>query len=473
MARRRFREVENPERRIEDIEKGLNGQSSTNNYQNNGSLTLEEFDRLLDEDNEYDYNSDGYDEMMADDEDGERENKPNERKSDSRTDNQAIDIQKENMKIARLEEEKEATYRMVQDYMEKGIGIDALGSLQVIALYEYQQRISELKIEILKTGDKDLIEKINKFMQKGERSSFIGQRVGELQQEMSQKPKKINSHTQNGIKNVATKQSLGDDEKTEDYSNSDKDDKENVEESKEAVAVENKADERKEDSKSETPIEIERKKLKKAQEELKVAEENGDDYGILEAKQTIAVQEENIKIARLEEEKTETYKMAQENIQQGNGIDALDNLRTIALYDYNQKVSELNRERSEWIFERGKLFTELSGNDYNDEIIQKQIDACKIAIKNVEEKIANFTQNRSLYIQQRVSELQQEMRQEPAQEELRKDDTSIEPASAHQAFVNELSGNGQYHTYGENAKAITVPTKDEQTTQREDEEQEL
>lgn len=462
---RRFREIENPERRIEDIEKGLNGQTTTN--KDNIISSIEDYE-------------DDFDKMMEDAEEKERVeepkntgevgNKPNERKNDSRTDNQASAIQEENMKIARLEEEKEAIYRMVQAYMEKGIGIDTLGSLQIIAAYEYQQKISELKIEILKTGDKDLIEKLNKFMQNGDRSTFIEQRVGDLQQEMSQKTKKINLHTQNGIKNIVTKQSSGDNEKTEDYSNLDK---KNDEESKETVAVENKDNERKEDSKSETPIEIERKKLKKEQEELEVAEGNEDYYGILEAKQTIAVQEHNIKIARLEEEKTETYKMAQENMQQGNGIDALDNLRTIALYDYDQQLSELNRERSEWIFERGKLFAELSGNDYNDEIIKKQMDACKIAIKNVEEKITNFTQNRSLYIQQRVSELQQEMSQKPVQEELRKDDISIEPESAHQAFVNELSGNGQYHTYGKNAQIITVPTREEKISQREDEEQEL
>ena len=46
------------------------------------------------------------------------------------------------------------------------------------------------------------------------------------------------------------------------------------------------------------------------------------------------------------------------------------------------------------------------------------------------------------------------------------------PVSAHQAFVNELSGNGRHHTYVPNAKQVKVTSREEQTTQREDAEQE-
>lgn len=167
--------------------------------------------------------------------------------------------------------------------------------------------------------------------------------------------------------------------------------------------------------KAKSTLEKAQENLRKAQEALKIAEENEDDYGILDAEAEIAVYTYAEKKARLEQSIAEEHTVAQGYYEKGDGIAVSDSLRRIARTQFELECSRLEKEISKAVYESGMLAYEIPSLAGNEELLKdnnteiRRYDRRAAALR---EQLNNLRQNRKLFIQQRTGELKKEFSSE-------------------------------------------------------------
>lgn len=439
---RRFRNIENPERRIEDIEKeqGLNGYNPTNNNPNNVILTEEEFDMLLDEADEITPDGLSSDEIEF----NNRINRFREKK-------QPESVQQEKREEGHTEIEAtidEDLRQTTEAQVQRGNSVHVAGIKKVSEIKKEEPTIFDISGDLIEETIQASSEVSNTETQEQTRTTSRGGISGTVapMEETRSNIKKVPEVEHGKEETVQQTQEI--------TRNSSSEEKNGIQYIPDGKTLQERL---------ETLQEQQRQDYKTFQ--MSAGMDFGNGYqsdlrrNIYNTMQIRKAEMDKIK-AQIDKGKTLETKEpnTQLTVQDDNKHPVLRFILSI-LDKLNGRVDEANKKLDE------------IGENENNPILkwlsrmQEKVE--KVLFPESNEQNAIRTPDRS-YVRgaKSIYDIMEQQIAEDSKNASRED-------TPHQAFVRELSGNGQYLTYGKNAKAITVPTREGKITQREDEGQEL
>lgn len=436
---RRFRSIENPERRIENMEKEqvLNEHNSTNDDLNSVFMTEDEFDRLLAEVDEITPDELSSDEIKFKNRINKFKNKKNEFKEKREEEQTGIEEMID-------EDLKQTTKVQVQ----RGNSVHIEGIKKIPEIRKKEPTIFDISGDSIEETIEDSSEVRNIETQEQTRITPRGGKSGTVapMEERRSNIKKVPEEEHRKEETVQQTQGI-----TKKSSSEEKNSKQYIPEGKTLQ------------ERLEALQEQQRQDYKTFQ--MSAGMDFGNGYqsdlrkNIYNTMQIRKAEIDKIK-AQIDKEKI-TEKKEPNNqliVQDDNKHPVLRFILSI-LNKLNGRVDEAN-----------KKLDEIGENENNP--VLKWLSRMQEKVENVlfpenNEQNANRTPNRS-YAKGAIS-IYDIMEQQIAEDSK---NASIED-TPHQAFVRELSGNGKYLTYGKNAKRITVPTREGKITQREEEGQEI
>lgn len=447
MAKRRFREVENPERRIEETEKekGLYGQAPTNNNENNVILTEDEFDKLLAEDDDIDFEALSSEEIEFD-----------KKMKMFRQENE----QPENIQQEEMEEEETEIESTINDNLHQTTVAQVQGGNNVhIAGIK---KISEIKkdeptVEFDISGDS--IEETLQDSRKV-RDTEIQEQTKTVSRGGISGTVASREETRSNIKK-ATQVEHGREGTVQNAQEVDRDT--SLEEKSDTKYI---ADGKTLQERLEALQKQQRQDFERFQMSVNI--DSGNEYekgfrkSLAETMKHRKVEIDKLKKEISKDNTIETYESSTQLTVPDDNKHPILRLILAIFEKLNGKAEEANKEFDE--------ISEKIPSDSNNPIIkwmdrmQKRIEKVLFPDSNKQNTIKTADRSQVRGAKSIFDIMDQQI--EADQQYLNGEDTP------HLAFVREVSGNGKYHTYGKAAQSIKIPVRNEQVHQIEEEEQE-